>query len=268
MSRYVLRGGEAGAVRLRLLARVMWPQTEPLLQRAGLREGLRVLDIGCGIGEVSVKLAERVGPGGAVVGIDIDGTALEVGRREVERRGLAVRFRRASVLEYDEESTYDLVFCRFVLSHLPDPEKALTGLVRALRPGGVLVVEDTDFAGTFRYPDCPALDRYRGWYQTVVKRNGGDSCIGPRLLGMLLDAGVEDVRLGVVLPTFRDGEGKTLAAVTLDHIRETVLVAGLASPEELDATAAEIDAFTRDDRTILSLPRIFQLWGRWPTGKN
>src|SRR5262245_21372357 len=64
---YVLRGGESGAERLRLLASVKWPSTKTLLDRVGLRQGMSCLDVGCGIGAVTMKLAELVGPTGRVV---------------------------------------------------------------------------------------------------------------------------------------------------------------------------------------------------------
>ncbi len=69
---YVLRGGRAGAERLRLLNRVKWPTTEPLLRAAGLRTGMSCLDVGCGGGDVTLKMAALVGAEGHVVGLDRD----------------------------------------------------------------------------------------------------------------------------------------------------------------------------------------------------
>ena len=69
---YVLRGGRAGAERLRLLNRVKWPTTEPLLRAAGLRAGMSCLDVGCGGGDVTLKMAALVGAEGNVVGVDRD----------------------------------------------------------------------------------------------------------------------------------------------------------------------------------------------------
>src|SRR5215468_7907830 len=90
---YVLRGGEKGAERLRLLARVKWPTTKTLLRRVGLRPGMRCLDVGCGIGAVTLRLAHRVGPTGQAVGIDLDERCLELARQEAARRGLPASFR-------------------------------------------------------------------------------------------------------------------------------------------------------------------------------
>src|SRR5262249_18537404 len=190
---YVLRGGEKGAQRLRLLALVKWPTTKSLLQRVGLRKGMHCLDVGCGIGAVTLKLARSVGPGGRVVGTDTDERCVEMARQEALRRNLSALFRAGSVSELQEEGVYDLVYSRFLLTHLAKPERAIERLVGAAQPGGVVVVEDIEFAAHFCYPVCPAFHRYVRLYEEVVRRKGGDPNIGPRLLGLLLDSGLEEV---------------------------------------------------------------------------
>jgi SAM-dependent methyltransferase len=259
---YVLRGGDEGAERLRLLARVKWPTTRSLLRRVGVRPGMRCLDVGCGIGAVTFKLARRVGPTGEAVGIDRDERCLELARQEAVRRGLAPTFRTASVDDLRDEGVYDLVYSRFLLTHLSEPGRAVERLARAARPGGLMVVEDIEFAAHFSHPACPAFDRYVSLYQQAVRRKGADPEIGPRLLGLLLDAGLRHVEVEVVQPTFRRGPAKLIAQVTMEHIREAVVAAGLASSGEVDTIVAELARFARNPRTLLSLPRIFQVWGR------
>jgi ubiquinone/menaquinone biosynthesis C-methylase UbiE len=259
---YVLRGGDQGAVRLRLLAAVKWPTTMSLLHRIGLRQGMQCLDVGCGIGAVTLRMAEIVGPTGRAVGLDMDERCLELARLEAHQLGSNAEFRCARASDPRENSAYDLVFGRFVLTHLPEPEKALERMVQAARPHGVVLVEDIQFSGHFCYPPCPAFDRYVSLYQEVVRRKGGDPNIGPRLPGMFLDAGLADVDVEVIQPTYRQGPGKQIAAVTMEHIREKVVIAGLASDEEINGIVAECDSFASNPRTVMSLPRIFQVWGR------
>lgn len=261
---YVLRGGDHGAERLRLLASVKWPSTQPLLQRAGLRVGMRCLDVGCGIGAVTLRMAEAVHPEGRVTGIDFDARCIGLAQLEAEQLGLKVEFRTGSASDLADRSEYDLVFSRFLLTHLPEPERALESMVLAARPGGVVVVEDIQFTGHFSHPPCPAFDRYVALYQDVVRHKGGDPNIGPRLLGMLLDAGLTDVELEVIQPSYWYGPGKQIAAVTMEHIREAVVTAGLASEAEVTSVVDEIKSFADDPRTLLSLPRIFQVWGTRP----
>ena len=261
---YVLRGGDHGAERLRLLASVKWPTTKLLLDRAGLGPGMRCLDVGCGVGAVTFRMAEAVQATGRVTGIDFDEQCVGLARLEAQRLGMDVDFRTGSASDLEDCSAYDLVFGRFLLTHLPEPEPALQGMVRAARPGGVVVAEDIQFTGHFSYPACPAFDRYVSLYQDVVRHKGGDPNIGPRLPGMFLDAGLADVELEVIQPSYRDGPGKRIAALTMEHIREAVVGAGLASDEEISRVVAEITSFADDPKTILSLPRIFQAWGRKP----
>jgi len=264
MSTYVIEGGQAGKERLRLLSSVMWPTTERLLSRAGLRPGLQCLDVGCGGGDVTRELARRVGPNGRVVGIDRDETILQLDRQELEREPLAnLSFRAADAEDLQEPPNYDLVYTRFLLTHLPRRERGLQGVLRALRPGGVMVVEEIDFAGHFCYPDCPALWRYVELYQQVVASRGGDALLGPKLPLMLKEAGVQDVQVDVAQPTFLEGPGKLIPAITLERTADSIRAAGLASAEELARLAAELHAAAADPRQLLSMPRVVQVWGRF-----
>src|SRR5262249_57364292 len=85
---YIIRGGQAGRERLRLLARVLWPTTRELFKRAGVREGLRCLDVGCGGGDLSLDLARLVGAHGSVLGIDLDEVKIEAARKGAEAAGM------------------------------------------------------------------------------------------------------------------------------------------------------------------------------------
>ena len=107
-----MRGGRAGAERLRLLNRVKWSTTEPLLRAAGLRAGMSCLDVGCGSGDVTLKMAAFVGTEGNAVGVDRDQSILRLARQEAEKQGLPVTFRRLDTEELAEESVYDLLYAR------------------------------------------------------------------------------------------------------------------------------------------------------------
>jgi SAM-dependent methyltransferase len=260
---YVIRGGPQGRERLRLLASVMWPTTSELLGRIGVPRDATCLDLGCGGGDVSVELA-RLAPDGHVLGIDLDGTELELARAEASAAGVGnVEYRTADVMDDPRDGQrYDFIYLRFLLTHLTDPAAALRNAVRQLAPDGVVVVEDIDFRGHFCFPASRAFDDFVAWYSAAVQGRGADPNIGPRLPGLLVGAGLDEVAMHVVQPAGITGDIKLIAPITLEAIATAVLAAGLASPEEFDTAVDELYAFARTEGTLVSGPRIVQCWGR------
>src|SRR5262245_4393266 len=153
---YVIRGGVEERERLRVLSRGLEAGTKALLDRLGLRDGLVCADVGCGGGDVSLELARRVAPAGKVVGFDIDQTKLDLARAEARELGIGnVEYRAADVRQAFEVPQFDVVYARFLLTHLEDPLGLLKVFRGALRPGGLVAVEDIDFSGYFTYPESP-----------------------------------------------------------------------------------------------------------------
>lgn len=261
-SQYVIRGGVEGRERLRLLARVMRPTTRNLLERVGIAAGMACLDVGCGGGDVSFELAALVGGEGKVVGLDIDEVKLELARGEAAGRNLGnVTFHRSGIHDSNLRPEFDVVYARFLLTHLAEPSAALARMCEALRPGGMIVVEDIDFRGHFSHPECGALDRYVELYTHAVRRRKGDPHIGPRLPSLLHEAGLDEIGMHVVQPAGMDGDVKLINPITLENIADSVVQDGLASCDEVEAIIAELYEFARAPRTVVSLPRIVQAWG-------
>jgi SAM-dependent methyltransferase len=261
-SHYVIRGGVEGRERLRTLGRVMQPTTAALLDRLGLRDGQVCLDVGCGGGDATLEIARRVAPAGHVVGVDIDDTKLALARAEAEQLGVRnVEFRNVDVRQSSDLPVCDVVYARFLLTHLNDPAAAVEAFRRHVRAGGIIAVEDIDFSGYFADPYTVEHQRFRDWYCATVIKRGGDPNIGPRLPGLLKRAGVRDVRVNVVQPAAMEGEPKLISPLTLDAIAAPVLEDGLATRDEIDATVAALSAFAADPGTVAGMPRVVQAWG-------
>jgi SAM-dependent methyltransferase len=263
MPHYVIRGGVQGRERLRLLSRVLWPTTSDLFARVGIARDARCLDLGCGGGDVTVELARRA-PDGYSVGVDLDEEKVEIARDEATAATVGnVEFRVGDATAPPPgEERFDIVYARFLLTHLPDPASALEHMHAWLSPGGALVVEDIDFSGHFSEPDSPAFRRYQEWYCAAVHARGCDPDIGPRLPGLLRGAGLGDVSVHVVQPAAMDGEITVVAPITLENVADAVVQAKLATRDEVEQTIDELYEFARADGTLLSLPRIVQAWGR------
>jgi ubiquinone/menaquinone biosynthesis C-methylase UbiE len=266
-SHYVIRGGLEGRERLRVLARVMRPSTLAFFDRAGIRAGASCLDAGCGGGDVALDLARLVGPTGRVLGIDLDAQKIEAARAEAAANGCSnIEFRVAGIGSEQLEELFDVAYCRFVLTHLAAPQEALSAMWRALRPGGILLVADIDFAGHFWYPECPAQSGYVQLYTEAVRRRGGDACIGPRLPSLFAETGFEGVQVNVVQPAGLEGEVKLIAPITMENIADAVLAEGLASSEEIQRVISDLYDFAHAKGTLVGLPRIFEVSGRRPNG--
>jgi SAM-dependent methyltransferase len=258
---YVIRGGVQGRERLRLLSRVLSPTTSDLFARIAIARDARCLDLGCGGGDVTVELA-RLAPDGYCVGVDLDEKQVEIARDEAATVD-NVEFRVGDATAPPScEERFDVVYARFLLTHLPDPAGALEHMRAWLAPGGALVVEDIDFSGHFSDPDSLAFRRYQEWYCAAVHARGCDPDIGPRLPGLLRGAGLGSVDVHVVQPAAMDGEITVVAPLTLENVADAVVQAKLATRDEVERTIDELYEFARADGTLLSLPRIVQAWGR------
>ena len=129
-----------------------------------LREGLTVLDVGCGPGTITLDLAEAVGPRGAVTGVEHVEVPLEHARRNASARGdERTQFELADVRELPyADASFDVVHAHQVLQHLSDPVGALREMARVARPGGLVAVRDVDYASMVWHPASEGMTRWLG----------------------------------------------------------------------------------------------------------
>lgn len=259
---YIISGGLEGKNRLNILSAVLEEYTHDLLLRNGLRPGTRFLDLGCGGGNVSRMAVAIVGNEGSVTAIDFDEEIIKLNKSELadtETKNLT--YRPLSAYDLDYENEFDIGYSRFLLSHLKDPLAALKKLKEAVKWGGRIVVEDIHFAGHFSYPESPSFDEYVRLFTVAAQQRGQDPEIGPRLLSLFTEAGIGQISFDTIQPAFNNGDGKWMAHVTMDKIRNAVLQQGLADAGTIDRILQDLEAFTKDENTIVSLPRIFRVWG-------
>jgi SAM-dependent methyltransferase len=241
----------------------MGPSTRALLAGVGIPPGSTCLDVGCGGGDVTFELARAVGPSGRVVGVDRDRTKLEIAQREAGDLRLSnMVFDDRDLTAWQPGESFDIVYARFILTHLASPAALVATLCRCIRPGGAMIVEDIDFRGHFCEPDCPAFRRYVELYTRTVQNRGADPNIGPRLPALLREAGLHRVEMSLVHPAALEGGVKLLCCVTLETIADAVLEDGLVTEQELGKTIEELYTFARDPQTVMGGPRVFQAWGR------
>ena len=150
---YALGHSAAEIQRLKNQGAMLRPITERLLRNAGIDAGMRVLDLGCGAGDVSMLAAELVGPEGSIVGIDRSQEVLNVAKERARDAGLRqISFVQASIEAYSAREPFDLVVGRYILVHQPEPVALLRNAARLVRPGGALAFHEVrvgDDTGSF-----------------------------------------------------------------------------------------------------------------------
>jgi ubiquinone/menaquinone biosynthesis C-methylase UbiE len=191
-SNYVLGQSVHEYERLMLQARMLRPYTEKFFRAAGLGAGMRVLDVGSGMGDVAILSADIVGPGGHVLGIDRDAAALDNARRRTDEQGCSswVEFKASNLDEFTTKDQFDALVGRYILLYQPDPSSTIRSLLRSVKPGGIVVFHEFDLPGPdASYPPCPLYDQV-GMLVGEVFRRGGATPVGRRLGKTFLDAGL------------------------------------------------------------------------------
>lgn len=195
---YVLGHSNRELERLHRQAVLFADLTRDILVRAGLKSGMRVLDIGCGVGDVSLIAAELVSSGGAVTGIDPSPQALAVAGERLAALGKPwVRFSPGTLEELEDASSFDAVIGRFILVHLANPAEALSRLRGRLRPGAIVCFIEFDLSTAVSYPPLPLLQQCIGWVGEVYRRMGRQPDMGVGLFDAFRAAGLKPDMIGL-----------------------------------------------------------------------
>jgi SAM-dependent methyltransferase len=189
---YVLGRSEAESQRLIRQGAFLRPSTERVFRKAGIADGMRVLDLGCGAGDVSLLAAELVGSTGSVVGIDFDPGVLAVARQRADENGLTwVRFERQDAGTFTAREPFDAVVGRFVLIYQSDPVAMLRHAAGLVRNGGLVVMQEPDFrVGIATAPEVPLWQQVQQWISETFRRGGVHHDIGGRLYHVFRSAGL------------------------------------------------------------------------------
>lgn len=200
-----------------------------------LAPGGAALDVGCGAGADTIALAEIVGPSGRVVGVDHDEGMLAEADRRAEAAGVSAwtEHRRADALALPfADGAFDAARSERLFQHLARPEAALAEMARVTRPGGRVVVMDTDWGS--RSVDVPAgeVELERRMARVLTERCLANGYSGRRLWGLFHRAGLRDVRAETV-PTVVTSYGLWRLLSRLEMAEGEALRAGVLSPDEV-----------------------------------
>lgn len=264
---YLLAGGAAELERLRLQARVWEPEAEAMLDRIGVTPEAHCIDLGCGAMGILGPLSRRVGPSGRVVGVDLDAKQLAGARAFVKEAGLS----NVEILELDAYRTglpaqaFDLVHVRFVFAPVGRDEELLREMLRLVRPGGIIAIQEPDAFSWTCLPPHPSWDRLKEAILAAFARGGGDFNAGRRLYAMLRTVGLRNVSVRAAVQALPGGHPYLRLPIQFaTSLRARILDAGLISATELDAAMTDCEHIAADPEACGLTFVLMQAWGRAP----
>ncbi|MSS83994.1 class I SAM-dependent methyltransferase [Actinomycetaceae bacterium WB03_NA08] len=205
-----------------------------------LNDDVHLLDIGAGPGTITADFAEKVKH---VTATEIGIEQLSLSKQTMSERQISnVSFAVENVekLSFPDDS-FDVVHAHQVLQHVSDPVQALREMRRVMRPGGIVAVRDSDYAGFVWYPAAPMIDKWLHLYSTVARLNGGEPDAGRRLLSWAQQAGFADIQASSSTWCYStEAERQWWAGLWAERITESSIAKqlvdhGLASTDDLRA---------------------------------
>ncbi|WP_260635650.1 methyltransferase domain-containing protein [Streptomyces angustmyceticus] len=253
------RQSEAGT-RFEALSALFDASTFRHFETVGIDKGWHCWEVGAGGPTVPAWLAERVGPGGRVLATDIDVSWIGTAGAE----GVEVR-RHDVALDPAPEGAFDLIHARLVLVHVADRDAALRSMVRALRPGGRLLIEDADPAliplicPDEHGPEQELTNRMRRGFRRLMEQRGADLAYGRKLPRLLRAAGLVEVEADAYFPVTSPACA-VLEAASIRQVRDKLVAEGLATDEEIERHLAAVES----GRLDVGTSPMISAWGRCP----
>ena len=220
-------------------SRIYGESTQRLCKRAGIAQRMRVLEIGSGAGDVSLMLAELVGPEGQVVGVDVNPTILDTARqRATDAATRNVEFIASDARALDFSDKFDAIVGRFVLMYMADPGEAFAQLITHLKPGGIVAFQEPEYTlyPALLHPNTPLMNQLIRWILEVFEHSGAHLDMGIGLYRAFVDAGLPPPTMHLESPigAAKTWTGYRYMATIFQSLLPLLEKYGLVTAEEVD----------------------------------
>jgi SAM-dependent methyltransferase len=245
--------------------------TERLLVDAGIGPGMRVLDVGFGVGDVSLLVASLVRPEGAVLGVDSNPLALGHARERVSAMGLTnVDFVEGDIRDLAFDEPFDAAVGRLVLMYLADPAATLRRIAALLRPGGIIAFQELTLTESgLTYPEAPLLQRTGTLINETFRRAGMEMEMGLKLYPAFIAAGLPAPAMRAERPIGGgpDFPGYRWMAQITRSILPLMEQLGVANAEDIDVETL-VERLREEvvgSGGVVAMPTLMGAWARKPT---
>lgn len=273
--KYALGNSAHEQERLKVQAKFLERWSEQYLLSAGLEPGMRVLDLGCGLGDVSLLVAKLVGTSGHVTGIDRDPVIVTKARERARNEGCdeQVEFIHTDLFDFQADHSFDAVVGRYVLMYQPDPVAAIRHAAEQVRSEGIIVFHEMDLANHIRScPDETLFQEICALLAEIFRRSGYWPDLGLHLTSLFLDAGLPRPAIRTEVPV--GGEPGSFIyrwyTETLRSMLPRIEEFGLGSSIdlEIDTLTARMEAEASIRQAQIVGPLQFGAWARKAKSKR
>jgi YVTN family beta-propeller protein len=258
--------------RLMRQAALIAPVTERLFREAGIGVGHRVLDLGSGLGDVSMLLARLVGPSGEVVGIERDGTSIERAHDRVAAAGFRnVHFIQTDVNQLASDKPFDAAVGRFILMFLPDPVSVLRSVAQLVRSGGVLAFQEPSWIPMLALGDrLPLWSCVLRWIHETLLRSGANPEMGLALYPIFQEVGLPAPKMHLEIPLGSKVDFLRVIADLVCSLEPLAAQHGVPLEElgKLETLPERLCAEITSANTVVSVVPLLGGWSRKPTNTS
>jgi SAM-dependent methyltransferase len=262
---YLLGYRRAEQERLERQANELTHDSERLFDQIGVRDGWRIVEIGCGPRGCLDLLSNRAGATGRVVGVERSAEQVQRAQQFTADSHLTnVEVVHADARNTDlPEQAFDLATARLVLVNVPEPEQLVAEMVRLVRSGGIVALHEPDSTTQRCDPPHPAQTRLLQLLNTYAEMNGIDRSIGLRVPRILRELGLVDVRTNALVHVYPPAHGRRLLLLEfVENARSRILDKELIGEVELNELTAALKRHLEDPRTLVVSSLFIQAWGR------
>jgi len=268
-SPYALGSTDAEHERLIRQAALLAPLTERLFREAGIGLGQRILDLGSGVGDVSMLVTRLVGPSGEVVGVERDARAISLARARVVKAGLHnVSLTQSDVGQVASNKPFDAAVGRFILEFVPEPVAVLRSVSRLVRPGGVLAFQEVSYAPLLLLSaHLPLWSTAASLIRETFRRSGANTEIGLALYRIFKEAGLPAPAMRMEIPLGSDSEFTRWIYDLLCSLRSQIPQhdSALQTLGDFETLPVRIQAEVAASETVVPFIALVGAWSHRPT---
>ena len=249
---------ETNLERQHLLAEFLNPVSLNALKNISLPKEATILDVGCGLGDTTLMLNDRF-PGLTITGLDGDATLIEAAIKEKKLLYSNLDFVCADALHFPfDDNSFDFVFTRYCLHHLPSAIDGLKEMKRVCKTGGIILAHEPDINSIVSYPESWAYQKHKEYLNLLV----ADALLGRKLVSYFRQIQLQSITHHVEsVIGEKNNNVKKFLAMTASAIGNSLLQKNLATKEEHDALVSELERARDDDNTIVIMAPSIAVWG-------